>query len=92
LELKFEPQGVDDDMEIYGDSGRTYQILSNILSNAIKFTMQGSITIVLSIEERFVSLFSLFSLSLSSLSSLLAMVNIVRFFFFTKAARTIKLR
>lgn len=62
LELKFVPQGVDKRSEIYGDSVRTYQILSNILSNAVKFTLQGSITIIMAIEDekRYLSFSSLF--------------------------------
>jgi len=42
---------MDENSEILGDSVRTYQILSNIVSNAIKFTLQGSISIIASIEE-----------------------------------------
>ena len=35
----------DDDIEVYADKERIMQVLGNLLSNALKFTMQGTITI-----------------------------------------------
>jgi two-component system, OmpR family, sensor histidine kinase VicK len=34
----------DDDIFVYGDTGRITQVISNLLSNAIKFTEEGTIT------------------------------------------------
>ena len=73
-----ESKGLDERSEIYGDNLRTYQILSNLLSNAIRFTLQGSITVIVSIDDtRFLynsplslSLFCLFPLFPSILVNL----------------------
>ena len=43
LEIKFTP--CDADIEIYADSNRLEQVLTNLISNAIKFTEQGDIEI-----------------------------------------------
>jgi len=44
---------VDDDIpdSLIGDSLRIGQVLTNLVSNAIKFTHQGTITIELSLEN-----------------------------------------
>jgi signal transduction histidine kinase len=36
----------DDDIEVYADKERIMQVLGNLLSNALKFTKQGTITIL----------------------------------------------
>ena len=40
-----QPNDDDDDIEVYADKERIMQVLGNLLSNALKFTMQGTITI-----------------------------------------------
>ncbi len=50
-ELKFKIKGLKDNMEIYGDPIRFKEILLNLLTNAIKYTIEGKVT--LDIKELF---------------------------------------
>ncbi|MBD3198147.1 MAG: PAS domain S-box protein [Candidatus Lokiarchaeota archaeon] len=45
--LEFVIKGLNDDMQIYADPIRFKEILLNLLTNAIKFTIQGKITLVI---------------------------------------------
>lgn len=47
LESKFE---VIDDCTIYGDQEKIYHVISNFISNAVKFTEKGSVEIIFKIE------------------------------------------
>ena len=49
--LKFKIVGIDTEKEIYADTIRFKEILLNLISNAIKFTIEGSITLI--VEEKY---------------------------------------
>jgi len=49
--LKFKIVGLDTEKKIYADPIRFKEILLNLISNAIKFTIEGSITLIL--EEKY---------------------------------------
>ena len=50
-DLKFKIVGLDTEIEIYADPIRFKEILINLISNAIKFTIEGSITLI--VEEKY---------------------------------------
>ncbi len=49
--LKFKITGLDSEKKIYADPIRFKEILLNLISNAIKFTIEGSITLI--VEEKY---------------------------------------
>jgi PAS domain S-box-containing protein len=49
--LAFEIEGLDENMEIYADPIRFRQILLNLLTNAIKYTIDGKITLL--VKEKY---------------------------------------
>jgi hypothetical protein len=49
--LKFKIQGLDEPKEIYGDPIRFKEILLNLASNAVKFTIEGNITLI--VQEKY---------------------------------------
>ncbi|EWC44585.1 hypothetical protein DRE_06666 [Drechslerella stenobrocha 248] len=53
--LRFDTQissEIKDDIQVLGDPGRVRQILTNLLSNSIKFTLEGHVKLSASIEEQ----------------------------------------
>jgi len=45
VKIRFEPYDKDSGIFVNVDRGRIFQVISNLLSNALKFTEQGSITV-----------------------------------------------
>ena len=47
VKIRFEPYDKDSGIFVNVDRGRIFQVISNLLSNALKFTEQGSITVAI---------------------------------------------
>jgi signal transduction histidine kinase len=47
VKIRFEPYDKDSSIFVNVDRGRIFQVISNLLSNALKFTEQGSITVAI---------------------------------------------
>jgi signal transduction histidine kinase len=47
VKIRFEPYDKDGGIFVNVDRGRIFQVISNLLSNALKFTEQGSITVAI---------------------------------------------
>ena len=47
VQVRFEPHGKDTGIFVNADRGRISQVISNLISNALKFTEEGSITVAI---------------------------------------------
>jgi signal transduction histidine kinase len=47
VQVRFEPHGKDTGIFVNADRGRLSQVISNLISNALKFTEEGSITVAI---------------------------------------------